>query len=56
MRKSINKVIAVALSGTMCLGLAACGSDTASTTAAADQTAAGTDASHRPLTIRIWWI
>lgn len=44
MRKSINKVIAVALSGTMCLGLAACGSDTASTTAAADQTAAGTDA------------
>ena len=45
MRKPINKVIAVALSGTMCLGLAACGSDTASTTAAAGQTAAETEAS-----------
>ena len=40
MRKKINKAVAVTLAGAMCLGLTACGNETATTTAAADQTQA----------------
>ena len=40
MRKKINKAVAVTLAGAMSLGLAACGNETAATTAAANQSEA----------------
>ena len=40
MRKNIKKAVAVTLAGAMSLGLAACGNETAATTAAVDQTEA----------------